>query len=140
MNLTATITGGIGTTTLQWQEFSGGSWQVIVGATSANYNTGILTIGNYDYRIIVTQGDGCSVTSATSSITVASDPVVSISTSTNELCEGASALITANVTGGAGTSTYVWEINPGTGWEIIAGATTSAYATAGLPAGTMSIE
>lgn len=67
---TATFTvetsGGIGTLSYQWQIDEGGGWEDIVGATSATYETPVLTEfddGN-EYRVVVTRGSEQAVSDA----------------------------------------------------------------------------
>ncbi len=63
MTLSATVSGGNGTTHYHWQYHSGSNW-VNTGPDSPNYNPGILAPGNYQYRLMVTQGTGCDAMSS----------------------------------------------------------------------------
>ena len=134
--LTATVTGGTGTTQYQWQEYSGGAWGDITGATAIAYTTPNLTTGTYQYRLIVTQDAGCSTISATSTITVVDDPTVTIDVSNTTICEGGTSTLTANVSGGTGTNAFQWQINNSGTWEDISGANSAVYVTPTHSAGT----
>jgi hypothetical protein len=115
--LTANVTGGSGTITYQWQQNIAGTW-TDVGTNSANLTTAALT-ANTDYRVLITQtGSDCSVTSGTFSVTVLSDPSVSIAGSAN-ICSGGTTILTANVTDGMGAATYQWQQNVSGTWTNI---------------------
>ena len=76
-----------------------------------------------NYSVTVTNADGCSATSASTSVTVNTPPTVGItSTGTGAICAGASELLSAT----PGMSSYQW-YKDGT---AIVGATSSSY-TAG---------
>lgn len=64
-----------GTLSYQWQKQEGGAgaWSNIVGATSASYTTGVLTVAddNTDkYRVVVSVTNGTPVTSSAATLTV----------------------------------------------------------------------
>jgi hypothetical protein len=64
-----------GTLSYQWQKQEGGAgaWSNIVGATSASYTTGVLTVAddNTDnYRVVVSVTNGSPVTSSAATLTV----------------------------------------------------------------------
>ena len=133
---TATVTGGTGTNNYQWQAFSGGTWNDIAGATSSTYSIALLNAGTFDYRVVVSQDAGCNVTSATATVTVVEDPVVTVTADDLDICAGGTAMFSATVTGGAGTTLYQWQFNNGGTWEDISGATSSTYSIALLNTGT----
>lgn len=73
-SVTATRTGS-GSLTYQWQKQEGGAgaWSNIVGATSASYTTGALTVADDDsdkYRVVVSLTGAESVTSTAATLTV----------------------------------------------------------------------
>ncbi|MDX1406676.1 MAG: hypothetical protein R3330_01050, partial [Saprospiraceae bacterium] len=130
--LTANVSGaGSGDTTFQWQynDVGGAGW-TNVGSDQDTYTTPTLTPGTYEYRVIVTRGTGCEGTSTPITVTVLSDPTVSITPSATSYCEGQTALLTANVSGGTGTTTYQWQYNDtgGGGWTNV-GTNSSTYTT-----------
>ena len=64
-----------GTLSYQWQKSDddGSTWANIVGATSATYTTGVLTIADDDgdqYRVVVSVTGGSPVTSSAATLTV----------------------------------------------------------------------
>ena len=136
VTMTANVSGGSGTSDFQWQENSSGTWQNIPGATLGFYTTPVLTVGSYSYRVIVSQNEGCAVTSAASTITVVADPTVSITASTTDLCDGGSVQLTSSVSGGVGATTYQWQLNTGGGFNDIPGATATSYNSGPLAPGT----
>ncbi|WP_435356044.1 PA14 domain-containing protein [Emticicia sp. SJ17W-69] len=133
--LTATVVGGTGTTTYQWQSSSDNvSFSNISGATSVTYITPVLSSTTY-YKVIITQtGSGCgSVTSSASTITVLPDPTVSVTVSNGTICTGGTSILTANVVGGTGTTTYQWQSsNDNVSFTNISGATSVTYTTPSL--------
>ena len=63
VTISSTVVGGTGTTLYQWQISTDSlSWSNIANANAATYPTGPLSITTY-FRLIVTQGSGCSTTS-----------------------------------------------------------------------------
>lgn len=132
--INAMVTGGAGASHYQWQQFVGGIW-TNVGTDQSSYTSGALTNGTYQYRVIVTQDAGCSTTSAGTTVTVVNDPGVSISTGDMEICEGGSAFLTANVTGGAGTANFQWQQLISGIWTNV-GANQNTYTTNPLSLGT----
>ncbi|MEP6794468.1 MAG: hypothetical protein ABJB16_09100, partial [Saprospiraceae bacterium] len=128
---TATVTGGTGTTTYQWQFNSTGTTWVNVGINSNVYTTPVLTIGSYTYRLIVTQATGCSVQSTNQTVTVSADPTVSVSINNPTLCIGGTATLTATVTGGTGTIVYTWQQFIASSWSNV-GTNSNVYTTPAL--------
>jgi RHS repeat-associated protein len=100
--LSCAASGGNGTYAYAWYYSTNGgsSYQLISGATSATYTTGVITATTL-YYVTVTSG-GNNANSNTVSITMPSVPTISASSAT--LCNGATATLTA--TGGSGS--YKW--------------------------------
>jgi hypothetical protein len=131
--LTATVSGGTGASTYQWQQLISGTW-TNVGSNQSTYTSGALTTGTYTYRVVVTQAEGCETASASTEILVVSDPLISINLEDDEICSGGSVTLTAVVTGGAGTTNYQWQLFNG-GWTNV-GANQASYTTPQLAQGT----
>ncbi|MEI6766445.1 MAG: T9SS type A sorting domain-containing protein [Bacteroidota bacterium] len=76
---------------------------------TSQFRSGDETVGYADASINTTTAGGCASSSRTSvSVTITTDPVVTI-TGTTTICEGGTATYTvSNVTGGTGTPTYQW--------------------------------
>ena len=130
------ITGGAGNNNIQWQILVGVAWTDIDGETGVTYTTGPLPEDTYSYRATITQDAGCFVVSDTAVITVVADPTVDVVASSTQLCGGGNATLTANVTGGTGTTFYQWQENTGVGgWNDIDGETSMVLNLTGLAVG-----
>lgn len=124
-----------GATTYQWQVSTNGgaSWTNISGATSASYNTGVTTAamsGNI-YRVIVSNQctsatSGNAVLTVNSGVNVVTDPVAA------NACSGQNASFNIVVNG---TATYQWQVNTGSGFVNIPGATSSTLNLASVTSG-----
>jgi len=127
-------TGGEGIYTYQWQRSTdaGVTWNNILGATSQNYNPGVIYVPT-SYRRVDT--DPCnSVTTNTISITVYSQFLAGVTTGGNTpICDGddGGTLTATAPTGGEGIYTYQWQesLDGGANWGNIFGATALTYAT-----------
>jgi hypothetical protein len=139
--ITATVTGGSGTSTYQWQFSPDNTAWSNVGTNSNIYNTPVInTAGTYYYRVIVTQNPGCSVVSSTQTVVVVSDPTITVQPTNVNECIGGTNTMTVTVTGGSGTITYQWQssANGSTGWANAtgSGATTATYTPPSTVVGT----
>jgi len=121
------------TPSYQWQYWNGSSYVNVAngtpsGATYSNAMTatvtvsGITSAATYTYNCYVSNGCG-NVTTNSKTLTVNSNPTVSVSPSSTTFCNGASATLTAS-----GASTYAW--SPSTGLNTTTGATVTASPTA----------
>jgi protocatechuate 3,4-dioxygenase beta subunit len=135
VTIVATVDGASGTSTFQWQQFISGAWND-VGPNNDTFITPVLTNGTYNYRLVFSQGSGCSDESNSVSIQVLSDPTATIN-GDNNICEGETVTLTSNVSGGAPPFNYHWQILVAGNW-VDEGATTGTYITPALPAGTHS--
>ena len=70
--ISVTVSGGVGASTYQWQLFTT-DWTDIALATSHEYTTVFTQLGSFQYRVIVTQGEGCESVSEIST-SMLSDP------------------------------------------------------------------
>ena len=131
--ISVAATGGFAPLTYQWYNSTDGgtTWTLLSGATAATYLPLSTAAGTTLYRVVVasTGGTGCNpATSTNTSVTIAADPVVTISTLPTTVCIGANLTLTANPTGGAGTCTIQWQSSPdGTTWTAISGAIGTTY-------------
>jgi hypothetical protein len=104
VTLSATISGGSGTTIYTWKRNG-----VPVGGNTAMYTTDdLLPAGLYSYTVAISQSTGCSATSSSVSANVVADPTVLI-TGAGDVCEGGTVTLTAVITGGTGTPVYTWK-------------------------------
>jgi hypothetical protein len=114
--LLAAPVGGTGTCTVKWQSgpSSNGPWTDIPGATNNLYVAPTASIGTIHYRVLreCTGGNGACITaSATTSITVNTQPSVSITSNSqsNTGCTGATIILTANTANSSGNCTISWK-------------------------------
>ena len=121
INMIPIPSGGIGTLgsgcTLQWQSGStiSGPWSDISGTTNLLlYNPPTSTVGTYYYRVYYTcpGGNGaCSIAYATETITVTTQPSITISSSSlsNISCTNSTIVLTASTFNSSGTCTIGWQ-------------------------------
>ena len=107
-----------------------------VGTNSSTYETAVINqTGIYTYRVLLTQNSGCTDASAPFELEVVDDPTVSVSAAEEDICFGGTAVLTAEVIGGAGIPVFTWEYNdPDNGWVVV-GPTTAVYEITGLALG-----
>lgn len=117
--LTANVSGGIGTCTMQWQEYTT-AWVNLLGATASTYTTPVLSAAK-SYRVVQTcTGTGCNTAySALATIIIKPLPNVTVSPSTYDMCVGGSKNLVAS-----GANSYSW--TPSTGLNTSTGATVIA--------------
>jgi large repetitive protein len=142
--LTATVAGGTGTCTIQWQSSPDGStaWANISGANGTTYAPTSLTATTYYRATYSCTGLACdAATSNTQALTV--NPDLTIQTQPQPIIECVGGTLSMNVvttgTSGTGTLSYLWEqsANGTTGWTGALGATNSAtYTPPSTTAGT----
>ncbi len=124
--VSATISGGTGTNSPQWQYYNGSTWNNVVngtptGATYANATTISMTIsgttatGSRQYRLTTDNAQDCDAISAGASYTVVADPTWATNTaSPTTICVGGSVTFSASISGGSGGSvSWVRATSPG---------------------------
>jgi len=109
LTMDVTVSGGVGTNTYQWQNFSAGNWVDVAGANNAAYTTVFTQLGSFQYRVIVTQGIGCQTVSAPLTVTVITTPDATITASATTICTGGTVTLTSLINGGSGAGTYQWQ-------------------------------
>jgi uncharacterized repeat protein (TIGR01451 family) len=126
---------GTGDLSFQWQistEGCGGAFADIPGATAASYNVPSGLMQTTHFRRVATStldGVACSAVSNCVAITVVPAPDVAISADTEDICEGGTTTLVANVSGGAGSCAIQWQSSPDNNiWADINGATANSYA------------
>lgn len=97
--LDGNISSGFANTQYQWQTYVNGGWQDITGATSSNYSRLATPAGDYQYRLVVAQGNNillpaCRVASNAYTIHVEPRPSITIQTN-NAGCIGDNLQVTA---------------------------------------------
>ncbi len=111
---------------VQWQVNTGSGWTNISGATSTAYTfIADASMSGYQYRAAFTNPYG-TVTSKAATLIVNSAPAVTIHPASKTVCQGASVSFTAEASG-TPTPNVQWQMNTGSGWKDISGATSTAY-------------
>lgn len=122
-----TVTASVAPVTgYQWQLNTGTGFTNIAGATSASYTTAATTaaMNGYQYRVVATGQCGIT-TSAAATLTVNTAAAIATQPTTQVVCAGSSATFTVAATG-AGL-TYQWQLNTGSGFNNIVGATAASH-------------
>ncbi len=121
--LTATVTGGLGNCTIQWQYLAGANWENLGGKTGPT-----LSISNLDattqFRAVVTcDGESCNEgASAPFTVTLNNERAVTISGPTR-ICAGGSVTLTASgASAGCALQWYFYDLSR-LSWTLINGAT-----------------
>lgn len=146
-NLTATISGGIGTTaTYQWfrntTNSNTGGTQITTNGTSATYTPPTTTVGTTYYYVEISQSaSGCKAISATATVQVVAPPTISTQPLNGVACQGGTTPdLTIAVTGSTGTLSYQWfsnTTNANTGGTAIAGKTAPTFTPPATTIGTL---
>ena len=146
-NLTATISGGIGTTaTYQWfrntTNSNTGGTQITTNGTSATYTPPTTTVGTTYYYVEISQSaSGCKAISATATVQVVAPPTISTQPLNGVACQGGTTPdLTVAVTGSTGTLSYQWfsnTTNANTGGTAIAGKTSPTFTPSATTIGTL---
>ena len=137
--LSVAVDNGTGDITYQWQiSTDGTNFSDISGATNATYTTDALSATTYYQVVVRASASGCDdVTSATATVTVIPDIVITADPTDDTICEGGTSSLSVSITGGAGDITYQWQISTdGTNFSDITGATSATYTTDALTATT----
>lgn len=113
VNLVATVTGGNGSYIYDW-----------AGQSSTN---SLSLVINANTTIILTVMDTCSTPVAYDTINIMVAQPLAVTTAGNNICEGTSAVLTANATGGDGNYSYVWSHGPTTNPVTVSPVTTTTY-------------
>ncbi|HEU4632784.1 MAG TPA: Ig-like domain repeat protein, partial [Flavisolibacter sp.] len=109
----------------------------IGGANTSSYTPVLSSAGTYIYNVEITDGCNQVVSTATKTITIVADPVVTASGG-GAVCQNSGPTLTGNITGGTGTLNYQWQSGTSsTGpWTNISGATSQTYAPSTATTGT----
>ncbi|RYE19901.1 MAG: hypothetical protein EOP51_18970, partial [Sphingobacteriales bacterium] len=120
--------GGTPTPSVQWQVSTnnGTLWTSVSGATSTSYSLSAASgLSGNQYKAVFTNACGTSA-SAAASLTVQTPPVVTAMPSGTSATVGSVASFTAGASG-LPVPTVQWQVNNGTGWSDINGATNTSY-------------
>ncbi|MFN8393937.1 MAG: HYR domain-containing protein [Bacteroidia bacterium] len=136
--LTSTVSGGIGTCTVQWQSSTDNvTFTNIPGANSTTYVTPALTATTYYRATYSCTGSSCDpATSGSFAVTVFGN-LVATSAGATTICNGGNATLSSSVTGGTGAITYQWQSSSdNVTFTNIPGATSPSYTTPTLSSST----
>lgn len=144
VNLSVTVTGGVGTYAYQWYSNAVNntvSGTGITGATNNIFTPPTNITGTLYYYCIITQtGSGCSTVSQTGKVVVNPLPVITTNPLSSVVCQGQTAnLLRVSYINGAGTPSYQWYVNTANsniGGTPISGATNTFFAPPVDTAGT----
>jgi len=134
-SVSATAASGTGSLSYQWQVNTGSSWSNVTnGVNYSNATTATLsltsvpvTFNNYQYRVLVTNACGTTVTSDAVTLTVNALPVVNAGTAFTKTCVANTSGATIGETAEAG-HTYSW--SPSTGLSSATASNPTANPTA----------
>lgn len=135
ISISASLNGGTGTLSYQWQSNSGSGFvnETNATATTANFTSEVLN-GTTQFRCLVTSlTTNCTLTSNTVTATVVPDPSITVQPAGATICSGGNH--TLSVTGANGTPalTYQWYSSTNNAnFTAIGGATAATYATPAL--------
>lgn len=82
------------------------------------------------YTAVVTNANGCSVTTTATNVTSCTPPTITINSNTNSICTGSSLTFNAAITNGGNSSTYQWKVN-----GVNVGSNSSSFTTSSLNSG-----
>jgi len=126
----------------QWQVDQGSGFANVSGAVYSGATTNTLTItgataamNGYNYRVVATSAGACnpSVNSTSALLTVNSLPAITTQPATSlSVCAGSSTSLSVSATG-TGIS-YQWQLNTGSGFSNIPGATSATLALTSVSA------
>jgi hypothetical protein len=120
--------------TYQWQVNTGSGFTNIAGATNATYSfTPAQSDNNNQYHVIISTLCS-SVTSNNSTLTVNTAANITQQPQSASHCVGETAVFSVTTATSTGV-TYQWQVNDGSGFTDIAGATSATYTTSALTAG-----
>ncbi len=116
---------GMPTPTVQWQLDSGSGFANIPGATATTYSfTATAGDNGHQYRAVFSNAYG-TATSSAATFTVQFAPTVTTQPAGGTFLPGTTTTLTAASSGNP-TATVQWQVDTGSGWSDVAGATTTS--------------
>ena len=121
--------------TFQWQSDCSGNFADIAGETAATLSlTGVATTDACNYQLVVTDTNGCMVTSDIVSLTV-NAPNIDTQPMSQDLCFGDDATFSVAASGGAAPLTYQWQSDCSGSFMNIAGETAASLSITNISSG-----
>ncbi|HRD58718.1 MAG TPA: M43 family zinc metalloprotease [Ferruginibacter sp.] len=112
----------------QWQLNTGSGFNNITGANASSYTVTGVTLGQngHLYQVIVSGTCGSPVTSSVATLTVGNSAAITADPQSATVCVGANP-VNFSVTATGSSLTYQWQVNTGSGFTNITGATAATY-------------
>ncbi|GIQ59500.1 hypothetical protein Flavo103_26360 [Flavobacterium collinsii] len=135
INIAATLDGGAGTLSYQWQSNSGAGFvnETNPTATAANFTSDILNATTQFRCLITSSTTNCVLTSNAVTATVVPDPAISVQPTGGIVCSGGAFTLSVSATGGTPSLNYQWYSSlDNLSFTLLSGATSSAYTTPAL--------
>ncbi|KFF02904.1 gliding motility-associated C-terminal domain-containing protein [Flavobacterium reichenbachii] len=132
ISVTASVNGGSGTLSYQWQSNSGSGFvnETNPTAVTPNFISDVLNLTT-QFRVVITSSAiNCVLTSNTVTATVVPDPAITVQPTGTTICSGGNHTLSVSATNGTPSLTYQWfsSLNNIT-FTTIAGATAATYVT-----------
>lgn len=135
ISIVATLDGGAGALSYQWQSDSGAGFvnETNPTATTANFTSDVLN-STTQFRCLVTSSTtNCVLTSNTVTATVVPDPAISVQPTGGIVCSGGTFALSVTATGGTPALNYQWySSSDNISFSLLSGATSSTYTTPAL--------
>ncbi len=139
LSVAASLNGGAGSLSYQWQSSPNGSnsWTdatVGTGITTTNYTTDTLNTTTWFRCKITSSTTSCELFSNTVTVTVVPDPSITVQPISGAICVGGNYTLSVAATNGTPSLTYQWQVSAssGSGFTDIAGATSNTYNTGNI--------
>ncbi|WP_163410160.1 PKD domain-containing protein [Flavobacterium ajazii] len=132
ISIIASLNGGSGTLSYQWQSDSGSGFvdETNPTATTANFTSDVLT-ADTNFRCVVTSSEtNCTLTSNSVTADVVSDPVITVEPTGGIICTGGTYNLSVTATGGTPGLDYQWySSSDNISFTLLSGANSSTYTT-----------
>ncbi|SFC75501.1 DUF7507 domain-containing protein [Flavobacterium phragmitis] len=139
LSVAASLNGGSGTLSYQWQSDSGSGFvnELNASATTPNFTSDPLT-GNTSFRCLITSSAAnCTLTSNAVTAAVAADPSITVQPEGGSVCTGGTFTLTVAAAGGTPGLNYQWfSSSDNVSFELISGATSNTFSTPALTSDT----
>lgn len=139
ISISASLNGGSGSLSYQWQSDSGSGFvnETNASATTPNFTSDPLN-ANTNFRCLVTSSTtNCTIISNTVTATIVIDPDIIVQPTNGAVCVGGSFTLSVSATGGTPGLNYQWYSSPDvSNFTPIAGANSNSYTTPALSATT----
>lgn len=135
ITIAATLDGGAGALSYQWQSNSGAGFvnETNGTATTANFTSDVLNVTTQFRCLITSSTTNCVLTSNTVTATVVADPAISVQPTGGIVCSGGAFTLSVTGTGGTPSLNYQWySSSDNISFAQISGATSSTYTTPAL--------